>query len=142
MKRSLEAEMMDLPGNPKELLVEDLAHLRSLNRYFKSAIGAVRRGLRQQIVQHHVGENSLLDVGTGSGDIPLAIVAWARQNGIAATIVGLEIEAITLARPPRRRPVAGRSPRARRRRCAAVCAALFDFVLASQLPHHFSEIRL
>ena len=38
---------------------------------------------------------SLLDVGTGSGDIPTRIANWARQRGIKASIVALEPEPVT-----------------------------------------------
>ena len=68
MKRSLEAEMMDLPGNPKELLEEDLAHLRTLNRYFGNYRN-IRRGLRQLTRANKPAKISVLDVGTGSADV-------------------------------------------------------------------------
>jgi len=34
---------------------------------------------------------SFLDVGTGGGDIPLAVARWARQRGFQARIIGLEL---------------------------------------------------
>ena len=33
MRRSAEPEMMDLPGQPRQLLTEDLRNLRLINRY-------------------------------------------------------------------------------------------------------------
>ncbi|MEK7783386.1 MAG: SAM-dependent methyltransferase, partial [Candidatus Binatota bacterium] len=96
MKRSREKEMMDLPGNPAHLLEEDLNNLRLLNR----TLGAYRGVLR--VLEHLAGVGgssrfSLLDVGTGSADIPVAIVRWAKGKGIAVRIVALEPEPITAA---------------------------------------------
>jgi SAM-dependent methyltransferase len=142
MKRSLEAEMMDLPGNPKALLEEDLAHLRSLNRYFGNYRN-IRRALRQLTRNNTPAKISLLDVGTGSGDIPLAIVAWARQNGIAPAIVGLETEPITLAAAAAQTADSGEVSLVRGDAGAPPFAPRsFDFVLASQLLHHFSEEKI
>ena len=48
MKRSTEKEMMDLPGNPKELLVEDLRNLRGINRYLGGYRG-IMKGLKRLV---------------------------------------------------------------------------------------------
>ena len=51
MKRSTEKEMMDLPGNPRELLVEDLRNLRIINRYlggYRGVIKGLKRLVRQR----------------------------------------------------------------------------------------------
>jgi ubiquinone/menaquinone biosynthesis C-methylase UbiE len=139
MKRSLDKEMMDLPGNPPHLLEEDLLNLRTLNR----TLGAYR-GLLHYLKQLVGGQKtlafSLLDVGTGSGDIPIAAVRWAKRNGISASVVGLESHPITAGMAERQTRgfpeiniVRGDGfhlpfpPRT------------FDFVFTSQVLHHFSE---
>ena len=50
MKRSAEKEMMDLPGNPKDLLVEDLRNLRNINRYLGGYRG-VMKGLKRLVAE-------------------------------------------------------------------------------------------
>jgi hypothetical protein len=82
MKRSTEKEMMDLPGNPKALLVEDLRNLRIINRYLGGYRGVIK-GLKRLVGEGRMRRFSLLDVGTGSADIPKVIVQWARNRGIA-----------------------------------------------------------
>ena len=94
MKRSAEKEMMDLPGNPKDLLVEDLYNLRRINRYLGGYRG-VMKGLKRLVGKDKMSRFSLLDVGTGSADIPRIIVQWARDQGIEARVIALEPESVT-----------------------------------------------
>ena len=89
MKRSTEKEMMDLPGNPKALLVEDLRNLRTINRYLGGYRGVIK-GLKQLVGGDRMKRFSLLDVGTGSADIPKVIVQWARNQDIEARVVALD----------------------------------------------------
>ena len=165
MKRSYEKEMMDLPGQPRELLEDDLRNLRIINRRLGNYRNVVR-GLNRLVGARKLNRFSLLDVGTGSGDIPAGITDWAQQRGIKTSIVALEIEpvtvqvAATLTNPPFL-PLLQRGKacpeQSRRegdfRRCGISVVrgdgmappfhpASFDFVLASQLLHHFSEEQI
>jgi SAM-dependent methyltransferase len=158
MKRSTEKEMMDLPGNPRDLLVEDLRNLRTINRYLGGYRG-VMKGLKRLVRKDAMSRFSLLDVGTGSADIPKVIVRWARNQRIEARIVALEPEPVTArvaamltqqeTNPPFI-PLLHRRKERDFRRCGISVvrgdgmappfrAASFDFVLASQMLHHFSE---
>jgi SAM-dependent methyltransferase len=137
VRRSGELEMMDLPGQPSELLIDDLRNLRMINRYL-GCYRNVLRGLAGALRGRRTREFTLLDVGTGSADIPALIVGWARRRNLVARISCLEREAImveqaaaqtrdfgeiTLVRGDATKPPFG--------------AASFDFVLASQFLHHF-----
>ncbi|HWO41764.1 MAG TPA: methyltransferase domain-containing protein [Candidatus Eisenbacteria bacterium] len=138
MKRSQEKELMDLAGQPKTLLEEDLGNLSMLNRFLGGSRAAIR-GLSRAAQRQGGSEFSLLDLGTGSADIPAAIVDWARRRGIAMSIVALDTNPITVQTALTRtrgipevsivRADAMRPP---------FPARSFDFVLASQLLHHFS----
>ncbi|MEK7377910.1 MAG: methyltransferase domain-containing protein, partial [Candidatus Binatota bacterium] len=132
MKRSREKEMMDLPGNPAGLLEEDLTNLRLLNRTLGGYRG-VLWNLDRLINEKENARFTLLDVGTGSGDIPRAIVRWARARGISVNIVALEPDPVTagVARRltkdlPEISIVRGDA------RHLPFASASFDFVLASQ----------
>ena len=175
MRRSYEKEMMDFPDNPQEVLAGELRNLRILNRYL-GGYRSVMRGLERLVGAGKLSRFSLLDVGTGSGDIPARITSWAQQRGIKASIVGLESEPVTArvaailtlkqTNPPfipvwQRLAsavipaVAGiqRENEGHSRRCGISVvrgdgnappfhAGSFDFVLASQLLHHFSEEKI
>jgi SAM-dependent methyltransferase len=157
MKRSYEKEMMDLPGHPRELLEEDLANLRVFNRYL-GGHRSVMRGLARLVREQRLVGFSLLDVGTGSGDVPARITDWARQHGIQTSIVALEPEPVTARvaatlTNPSFMPLLqkGKKGDSRRGRILVVRGdgltppfppASFDFVLASQLLHHFSEEKI
>jgi len=128
---------MDLPGNSKALLEEDLRNLRRINR----CLGAYRGVLAclKRLVNDHEGF-SLLDIGTGSGDTPLAVVEWARRSGVPVRVVGLEPHPVTAEiarRHTREFPeitiVRGDGFR------PPFYPVSFDFVLCSQVLHHFSE---
>jgi hypothetical protein len=89
--------MMDLTGNSPEVLADDLRNLRILNRYLsgsRSVMLAWQWGLARKPLKHMW----VLDVGTGSADIPAAISAWAKRRNIAAKIVGVEADPITARR--------------------------------------------
>jgi SAM-dependent methyltransferase len=161
MRRSHEKEMMDFPDNPKEVLAGELRNLRILNRYL-GGYRSVLSGLDRLVGGGKLNCFSLLDVGTGGGDIPARITNWAQQRGIKASIVALEPEPITARvaailtqdqTSPPFIPLLQSGKEGDFRRCGISVvrgdgnappfrAASFDFVLASQLLHHFSEERI
>ena len=142
MKRSTEPEMMDLPGQPRDLLVGDLRNLRAINRYlgcYRNVISAVSR----LVADEKLARFTLLDVGAGSGDVAGAIVRWARRRGIIAQIYALEREPVTVEQAsvqsrttPAIDVVQGDAVTPPFR------AGSFDFVLASQILHHFPDDQI
>ncbi len=120
-------------------LEEDLRHLRTINR----TLGAYRgllRCLARWAKDNKVRSFSILDVGTGSGDIPVTLVRWARRRGIPVRVVGLEPN-----------PVTARLARAETKEFPEISIVIgdafypplspssFDFVFTSQVLHHFSD---
>ena len=142
MRRSAEPEMMDLPGQPKELLAEDLRNLRVINRYL-GCHRNVLRGLARLVRTNKLQAFSLLDVGTGSADIPEVIVRWARRNHVTARITGLERDTVSVEQAVEQ---TRNFPEITIVRGDGVAppfgAASFDFVLASQLLHHFTDAQI
>lgn len=142
MRRSNAREMMDLPDNPPEVLQEDLRNLRVLNRYLGGYTG-VKRGLGYFLGADKSRRFSLLDVGTGSGDIPEAVVNWARNAGTTPKIVALEAEDITIAvAASRTKHVSEISVVQGKAENPPFAPASFDFIVCSQLLHHFSEEKI
>ena len=143
MKRSSEKEMMDLPGQPRELLTDDLRNLRIINRYL-GCYRTVLRGLARLVNEQKLDRFTLLDVGTGSGDIPAVIDRWARRQQIAAQISALEREASAVEEAvDQTRGSFGKISIVRGDATAPPFGAgSFDFVLASQLLHHFTDEQI
>src|SRR5687768_5598914 len=79
MKRSFnpaEPELMDRPQPVTDELVSDLRNLRQLNRYFGS-YALIEHFLRGWVLPGR--ELRVLDLATGSGDIPRLVVDHARK---------------------------------------------------------------
>ncbi len=139
MKRSVAQEMMDFPGQPKDLLIGNLDDLRFINRYI-GCHSTVINGLAQVLEKDGLNRFTLLDVGAGSGDVSAAIVRWARRRGIVVRISALERAAITVEQAveqtrnlPEIAIVQGDAL------APPFRAGSFDFVLASQVLHHFQD---
>jgi SAM-dependent methyltransferase len=139
MRRSAEPELMDLPGQPSELLIDDLRNLRLINQYL-GCYRNVLRGVARLVDAAQLRSFTLLDVGTASGDIPKTIIGWARRRRIAARVSALERDSLSVGQAAEQtygfREISllrgdGMMPPFR--------SKSFDFVLASQLLHHFNN---
>ena len=126
-------ERLDEPG------VDPAVRLRSLRDVARSnALFGGRRAVLAEVERalHEVGPGAtLLDVGTGLGDVPAAAARLAGRRGVALATLGLDL-AEELARA------------ARPRVTAALCGDAFrlpfadrsiDIVTCSQVLHHFPD---
>lgn len=90
--RSGEAEWIDLPETPwDEVLraMRDVAKINTLLLTYPILIGVLQR-----LVQFPADRPlRVLDVATGLADIPIALVEWARRQGHAIEVVGLDLNA-------------------------------------------------
>lgn len=99
--RRMEIERMDDPMTPKADLLRALSDLRWVNQWLggtQNLVAGVERLLRnaEEIPQ----PLSVLDLGTGSADIPRALVRWGRRQGLTfhVTAVDMHPTAVTEAR--------------------------------------------
>ena len=83
------------------------------------------------------GEVTLLDVGTGTGDIPERLVRLAARAGVTLRVVGLDGR-IELVKATREWPTPGICGDAL---ALPFASASFDCVLASQVVHHFTRVE-
>jgi predicted nicotinamide N-methyase len=127
-------ELLDHPDADPQTVETSLYHIARSNRWF-GGWWAVRRGLSRVLAGVPEGTTlTLLDVGTGTGDLPCRAVEWARRRGITLVPIGVERHR-TAARLARDNGVAtligcaGALPVGPRR---------VDLVLASQLVHHLT----
>jgi ubiquinone/menaquinone biosynthesis C-methylase UbiE len=78
---------MDLPDQDEAELAENLRDISRVNRLL-GGTGIILRHLPTLIASIPPTQTiSVLDLATGSGDIPLAISRWAKRRGTAMTIV-------------------------------------------------------
>jgi len=83
-------EMMDLPGIDGRLLEEDLRNLRIINR-FLGGLSATRKHIARFFARlPHDREIRILDLASGSGDHPIALVRYARSVGRRVHITAVD----------------------------------------------------
>jgi 2-polyprenyl-3-methyl-5-hydroxy-6-metoxy-1,4-benzoquinol methylase len=129
-------ELMDRPQPLTRELERDLANIRSLNRWFGS-YRQVRHFLVRWLQPNDKAR--ILDVSTGSGDIPRLIVDFARGGNVSVQIDAIDQQAATIEIARR---LSNDYPE-----IEFFCANLFawkpsepyDIVLCSLTLHHFSE---
>jgi len=129
-------ELMDRPQPVSRELERDLANIRSLNRWFGS-YRQVRHFLDRWLKPNDKAR--ILDVSTGSGDIPRLIVDFARKGNTSVQIDAIDQQASTIEIA---RGLSNDYPE-----IEFFCANLFawnpsesyDIVLCSLTLHHFSE---
>lgn len=82
--RVLQRELMDDPALDREEHLHALRGLARINR-LSGAAGRMWRDIRPYVVERHTSgvDAQMLDVATGSGDVPLAVASLAAREGIA-----------------------------------------------------------
>jgi|ERR1051326_7120950 SAM-dependent methyltransferase len=94
--RTVIPEWMDQPDAQPEELIEDLNDLVKLNRFGWGA-GLVWECVRKVMRSNPAkGDWTLLDIATGSADIPRYLVDWARRNGISLRVTATDLHPVTL----------------------------------------------
>ena len=122
----------DLTADPG-MVEESLGNIARANRWF-GGLAAVRHGLAR-LLGSRTGPVTLLDVGTGAGDVPRMARDWCARQGINLTAFGLE-----------RHPVAARMANEGGLQTSIGCGgslplrdASIDVVILSQVAHHLDE---
>ncbi len=127
-------ELFDDPAADAATVVASLKDVARANRYFGGTAAAVRRLDAFFGTAPRGATLTLLDVGTGHGDIPAAARRRAGARGLRLRVVGLE-------RHPAAARLAARdgtiTPLVADAHALPFRAAAFDLVLCSQLLHHF-----
>jgi SAM-dependent methyltransferase len=131
---SIGAELLDDPAADPAAVAESLRNLARANRWFGGA-AAVRSGLARTLGHLPSGTTlSLLDLGTGLGDLPGVAVRWGATRGIRMVAVGIELNRIAAdlasrAGIPTAVACAGAPP---------IRNKSVDVVLVSQVAHHLT----
>jgi SAM-dependent methyltransferase len=122
----------DLNADPVAV-TRSLGNIARANKWF-GGLAAVRFGLRR-LLSGIQGPVTLLDVGTGTGDIPLMAARWAADRGIRLKPLGIE-----------RHPVAARVAFRNGLPMVMACGGALpirtgsvDVVVVSQVAHHLDS---
>ncbi len=132
---SLGEELLDDPSAEPGAVAESLRNIGRANRWFGGA-AAVRFGLARTLAGVPRGTTlTLLDLGTGLGDLPLVAARWAAARGIRLVPVGLELNRVAAGLAsgggvPTALACAGAPP---------IRDKSVDIVLVSQVAHHLTK---
>jgi ubiquinone/menaquinone biosynthesis C-methylase UbiE len=130
-------ELLDSASIDEGTLAGNLRDLRRANRYL-GGLAIVRRHVWRALAALPADEPvRVLDVGTGAADLPLALAAWARQQGRAVRVAGLDHHAQVVAYAAHQ---TGGQPAVRLVRADA-CAlpfsdGAFDYAVCALTLHH------
>ncbi len=81
MKRTVESELLDADCGTSAEIAGALADLRRVNRWF-GGVTTSERLLERVVNESTLRRFELLDVGSGSGDVPLALVRRFERRGV------------------------------------------------------------
>ncbi len=126
-------ELMDAPGPPEAEVADAYRVLRRVNRQLGN-LAALRREARRFLREDRPGPGlaSALDVGSGSGDIPLALSDLSNPGGpIAAMALDRDPTAVAAARLEGVPAVRGDALR------LPIADRSVDLVTAVKFAHHF-----
>jgi ubiquinone/menaquinone biosynthesis C-methylase UbiE len=126
-------EILDDPGVSPEVMERSMADVERAN----VLLGGTRAALRE--LEPALGElpkcATLLDVGTGTADIPAAARTLAAQRGVTLRTIGFDLSPVLVERHRRRNDAVVRGNALQ----LPFRDKSIDIVMCSQVLHHFPE---
>jgi SAM-dependent methyltransferase len=136
--RAMAEELMDaddLPADTYAAVVADLARVNTVTLAARPTLAFLDRAMRGARTLR------LLDVGFGDGDMLRRIARWAAKRGIAAELVGIDLnprsEAAARAHTPPDLPITWRTGD-----YADLAGGGWDVVISSLVAHHMTRDQL
>ena len=138
-KRIYEEELLDAGEGTDDDVARSLSDLRRINR-FLGGRKVVLRAISNCIEGVSATAISLLDVGTGSADIPIAVAERCRLRGLETFVAAVDISERNLRISKARLGVSSEVHLVQADSLKLPFAARsFDFVTASLFLHHFRD---
>ncbi|MFL5764444.1 MAG: methyltransferase domain-containing protein [Bacteroidia bacterium] len=94
-RRSYEAELLDAPDIPSDLLFQNLRELDTVNRLLGGH--AITLAGIKELVTDKNKIYRIVDIGCGGGDAMLKIAGWAKQNQFKVELTGVDMNADAIA---------------------------------------------
>lgn len=127
----------DLTADPSRVALS-LENIARSNRWFGGRT-AVTGALGRLLARHPGGTRfTLLDVGTGTGDLPRAVMAWGRRHDLEFRAIGLERHPVAA----RLAHLGGLATVLGTGEALPLATRSVDFVLVSQVAHHLDAAAL
>ncbi|ALD12742.1 class I SAM-dependent methyltransferase [Clavibacter capsici] len=130
-------ELMDDPDCDPEALERTYARFGLVNRVVAGWRGVYRSRIRPLLAADR--GTTLLDIGSGGGDVPLALARWARRDGLRLAVTGIDPD-------PRAAAFARSRPADPDVRFVAASSAdlvadgrRFDLVTSNHVLHHLDD---
>jgi hypothetical protein len=142
--RATEAEYLDRPDCDPTLAAASYRFMTLVNARL-GGLRVVRRYLASETAARKTGAPfRLLDIGSGSCDIPLALSRWARASGIPLRITCLELsgQAVAIARKALDRAADPAVDLLQEDVFVHQPPEPYDGAVASMCFHHFSDARI
>lgn len=132
--RSVESELMDAPGLPESEVADAYRVLRRVNRQLGN-LRSLERELQHFLDEDRRGASpvSILDVGSGSGDLPRALRDRLERQQVPGQVLGLDRDptAVALARGQALDTILGDALR------LPLADRSVDLITAVKFAHHF-----
>jgi 2-polyprenyl-3-methyl-5-hydroxy-6-metoxy-1,4-benzoquinol methylase len=131
---------MDDPDCDLALLHRTYGHFRWVNGVVSGWHRIYRQHLRPLLAER--GPTSLLDIGSGAGDIPRALARWAARDGLALTVTAIDPDPRAHAYASTLPAVPGVTFGQATSSQLVASGARFDVVTSNHLLHHLDPQAL
>lgn len=131
---------MDDPRADLETLERTYDRFRLVNAVVSNPRAVYRRWIRPRLSATET--RRVLDIGAGGADVPKALLAWARADGLRVEVTAIDPDERAIAWARRQAPVPGLVLRQATSRELADAAERFDVVMSNHVLHHLDGREL
>ena len=133
-------EIMDDPDCDAETLRRTYANFRYVNAVVSGLRHTYRRDIRPRLSA--TAETSLLDIGSGGGDVARSLARWAARDGLRLTVTAIDPDARAHDYASSRPALPGLEFRRALSSDLVAAGERFDIVLSNHVLHHLSGTEL
>ena len=133
-------EIMDSPFCDPARLTRTYQDFRFVNAVVSGWRGIYRRSIRPALST--TTETTLLDIGSGGGDVSRALARWAVRDGLRLRVTGIDPDARAHVYASSQPKIPGLSFRRALSSDLVAEGARFDFVVSNHVLHHLSVDEL
>lgn len=133
-------ELMDGGTADPEMLDKTYARFRLVNAVVSGERAVYRQWVRPRLSSNRA--TRLLDVGTGSADLPRRLLRWARADGLRLEVTAVDPDARAIAWAAAQPALPGLTLRRAKSSDLADAGERFDLVVSNHVLHHLDGHEL